>query len=164
MAGKVYNDLILCTGNSARSIIAECILNRSRDGRLTGYSAGSEPKGKVHPAALALLRAENYLVDDLRSKSWREFAEPDVPQVDFIFTVCDNAANETCPIWPGHPITAHWGIPDPAAIAGDETTVRDAFAVIMRSLTERIDAFIHLPFESMDRKALRDRLTEIGTR
>ena len=164
MAGKAYNVLFLCTGNSARSIIAECILNRSGDGRLKGYSAGSQPKGEVHPAALALLRDENYLVDDLRSKSWREFAEPDAPQINFIFTVCDNAANETCPIWPGHPITAHWGIPDPAAIAGDEATVRDAFAVTMRSLTERIDGFIHLPFESMDRKALRDQLTEIGTR
>jgi protein-tyrosine-phosphatase len=154
--------LFLCTGNSARSILAESILNREGAGRFTAYSAGSQPKGEVHPFALDLLKKMNYPTDKLRSKSWEEFEKPDAPQLNFVFTVCDNAANEVCPIWPGQPMTAHWGIPDPAAVEGTEVVQRLAFADAYRMLNNRISIFINLPLASLDRLSLQKRLDEIG--
>src|SRR4029450_6262258 len=133
--------LFLCTGNSARSIIAEVVLNRLGRGRFKAYSAGSQPKGQVHPLALQVLRLAHYDVGGLRSKSWEEFATPDAPKLDFVFTVCDNAAKEVCPIWPGQPMTAHWGIPDPAAVEGTEIERRMAFSDALRMLTNRINIF-----------------------
>jgi protein-tyrosine-phosphatase len=142
---KIYNVLFLCTGNSARSIIAECVLNHLGQGRFRAYSAGSFPKGEVHPYALELLRRRDFDTRNLRSKSWDEFASADAPQLDFVFTVCDNAANEVCPVWPGQPTTAHWGIPDPAEIDGSEAEKRLAFADTLRVLTNRIGIFVNLP-------------------
>jgi arsenate reductase (thioredoxin) len=157
-----YNVLFLCTGNSARSIMAEAVLNRVGRGNFRAYSAGSVPKGQVHPYALELLRRLNYDVSALRSKSWSEFATSDAPKLDFVFTVCDNAANETCPVWPGQPMTAHWGIPDPAAATGTEAEVRLAFADAMRWLTNRIEIFVSLPIRSLDTLSLQHRLDSIG--
>jgi arsenate reductase len=159
---KVYNVLFLCTGNSARSILAECALNRLGHGRFRAYSAGSFPKGKVHPYALDLLNRQNYATDDLSSKSWNEFAEPDAPRLYFVFTVCDNAAGELCPIWPGQPVTAHWGLPDPAAVEGNEAERRLAFAETLRMLNTRIGVFVNLPLKSLDKLTLQRRLHDIG--
>jgi arsenate reductase (thioredoxin) len=137
--------LFLCTGNSARSIIAECLLNRLGRRKFQAFSAGSEPKGQIHPLTLRVLRKSNFDVKELRSKSWEEFARPDSPKLDFVFTVCDNAANEVCPVWPGQPMTAHWGVPDPAAVEGDEAEKYLAFADTMRMLNQRIGIFVNLP-------------------
>ena len=157
---KVYNVLFLCTGNSARSILAEAILNRLGGGRFHAYSAGSFPKGEVHPAALKLLEELGHSTDGFRSKSWDEFAAGGTPPIDFIFTVCDNAAGETCPIWPGHPMTAHWGIEDPAAVEGGEQA--QAFRNAYHFLHRRIGLFLALPLESIDELSLQTRLREIG--
>ena len=162
MTDKTYNVLFLCTGNSARSILAESILNRLGRGHFRAYSAGSYPKGAVHPFALELLRRQHYPVDALRSKSWDEFAAPGAPPLDFVFTVCDNAAGEVCPIWPGQPMTAHWGLPDPAAVGGTEAERRAAFADTMRRLHSRIGIFVSLPFEWLDKLSLQNRLSAIG--
>jgi ArsR family transcriptional regulator, arsenate/arsenite/antimonite-responsive transcriptional repressor / arsenate reductase (thioredoxin) len=162
MNEHAYNVLFLCTGNSARSILAESILNRYGQGRFKAYSAGSHPKGKVHPYAIDLLRNLHYNTEGLRSKSWDEFAAPGAPVMDFVFTVCDDAANETCPIWPGQPMTAHWGVSDPAAAEGTEAVKRAAFADACRMLTNRISIFTSLPLTSLDGLALQKRLDEIG--
>ena len=156
------NVLFLCTGNSARSIMAEAILKRAGLGKFKAYSAGSQPKGHVHPYALDLLRKLHYDVGGMRSKSWLEFAQPGSPKLDFVFTVCDNAAGETCPVWPGQPMTAHWGVPDPAAATGTEAEIRFAFADALRMLTNRINIFISLPLDKLDRLSLRRRLDAIG--
>ncbi|HZD91541.1 MAG TPA: arsenate reductase ArsC [Pseudolabrys sp.] len=157
-----YNVLFLCTGNSARSIIAEAALNRAGQGKFRAFSAGSQPKGEVHPYTLDLLRKMNFDVSNARSKSWREFAEANAPKLDFVFTVCDNAANETCPVWPGQPMTAHWGVPDPAAATGTEAEIRYAFADALRMLTNRINIFVSLPLDKLDRLSLQKRLDAIG--
>jgi len=159
---KPFNVLFLCTGNSARSILAEAHLNRAGQGNFRAYSAGSQPRGEVHPYAVDLLRRLNFDVSGLRSKSWLEFAQPGAPELDFVFTVCDNAANETCPVWPGQPMTAHWGIPDPAAARGTEAEVRLAFADAMRWLANRINIFVSLPLRSLDELSLQRRLDAIG--
>ena len=163
MAEPTYNVLFLCTGNSARSILAEAVLNRAGRGRFRAFSAGSQPRGEVHPYALDLLTKLDYPTDALRSKSWDEFAAAGAPTLDFVFTVCDNAASETCPIWPGQPMSAHWGIPDPASAAGTEAERRLAFAEAYRMMSNRIAAFISLPFASLDRLSLKNRLVTIGT-
>lgn len=157
-----FNALFLCTANSARSILAEAILNREGRGRFRAFSAGSSPRGEVHPYALDFLRNQNHDVADLRSKSWEEFADDGAPEMHFVFTVCDNAAGETCPVWPGQPMTAHWGVPDPAASGGPEAEQRQAFAEAYRQLNNRISAFVNLPLRSLDRMALKTRLDEIG--
>jgi arsenate reductase (thioredoxin) len=156
------NVLFLCTGNSARSIMAEVALNRAGQGKFRAFSAGSQPKGQVHPYALDLLRRMNYDVTGLRSKSWSEFAKPGAPKLDFVFTVCDNAAAETCPVWPGQPMTAHWGVPDPAAAAGNEAQVRLAFADALRMLSNRINILVSLPLSSLDALSLQRQLDAIG--
>jgi len=157
-----FNVLFLCTGNSARSIMAEAILNRAGAGRFRAHSAGSQPKGAPHPYALDLLRHRNYPIGGLRSKSWDEFAGPSAPEMHFVFTVCGDAARETCPVWPGQPMTAHWGVPDPAAAEGGEAERRHAFAEAFRQLNNRITVFVNLPIGSLDRLALQRRLSEIG--
>ncbi len=164
MSDKVYNVLFLCTGNSARSIMAEAIMGRYGAGRFRAFSAGSHPKGQVHPYAIDLLRSLNYPVDGMRSKSWDEFAEPGAPVMDFVFTVCDDAAAEVCPIWPGQPMSAHWGVPDPAAVEGSEAVKRAAFVDALRMLTNRISIFTSLPIAGLDRMSLQKRLEEIGQR
>ncbi len=156
------NVLFLCTHNSARSIIAESVMNRLGAGRFKGYSAGSQPSGKVHPYALDLLRQLNYEVTGLHSKSWEAFSGPDAPKLDFVFTVCDNAANEVCPVWPGQPVTAHWGLQDPSAVEGTESERRFAFADTHRMLFQRISIFANLPLASLDKLSLQQRLEEIG--
>jgi arsenate reductase len=156
------NVLFLCTGNSARSIMAEVVLNRAGQGKFRTFSAGSQPKGRVHPYALDLLRRMNFDVSGLRSKSWSEFAGPDAPKLDFVFTVCDNAAAETCPVWPGQPMTAHWGVPDPAAATGNEAEIRLAFADALRMLSNRINVFVSLPIRSLDQLSLQRQLDAIG--
>ena len=156
-----YNVLFLCTGNSARSILAEAIVNKVGAGRFRAYSAGSFPKHQVHPAAVSLFQELGYPTEELRSKSWDEFARKGAPQLDFIFTVCDNAAGEICPVWPGKPITAHWGIEDPAAVEGEAQ--RQAFQNVYQALKRRIELFLALPIESIDELTLTDRLSEIGT-
>ncbi len=161
-ADRVYNVLFLCTGNSARSVLAEALLNHMSDGRFRGFSAGSAPKGEVHPTTLAVLADAGITIDGLRSKSWDEFAGPDAPVMDFVFTVCDNAAGETCPIWPGQPMTAHWGIEDPAAVVGPDFKRRQAFEDALRFMRNRIAAFINLPISSIDRMALGSKLRDIG--
>ena len=162
MADDPLNVLFLCTHNSARSVIAECVLNRLGKGRFKTYSAGSQPSGRVHPFALDLLKNLKYETKELRSKSWQEFAEPGAPQLDFIFTVCDDAANETCPVWPGQPMSAHWGLPDPSRAEGSETERRLAFADTHRMINQRISIFLSLPLASLDKMSLRRRLDEIG--
>jgi arsenate reductase len=157
-----YNVLFLCTGNSARSIMAEAILNRAGRGKFRAFSAGSQPKGQVHPYTLELLKKLNYDVTRLRSKNWKEFSGPDAPKLDFVFTVCDNAAQETCPVWPGQPMTAHWGVPDPAVATGNEAEVRLAFADALRMLTNRINIFVSLPLRSLDQLTLQRQLNSIG--
>jgi arsenate reductase len=158
-----YNVLFLCTGNSARSILAEAILNKIGNDKFAGHSAGSDPKGEVNPHALGLLNRLGYPTDGLRSKSWNEFAAPGAPHLDFVFTVCDNAANEVCPVWPGQPMTAHWGIPDPAAVTGEEKKILAAFRDAYATLHRRIELFSVLPMKSLDRMALKKRLDEIGS-
>lgn len=160
MADKTYNVLFLCTGNSARSILGEALLNRDGEGRFKAFSAGSTPKGDVHPMALDLLSGLGFDTAGLRSKSWDEFAAPGAPKMDFIFTVCDNAAGETCPVWPGHPTSAHWGIEDPAAVEG--AGQREAFQTALRYLRNRISLFLNLPIESLDEMSLSHRLDAIG--
>jgi len=159
---RPFNVLFLCTGNSARSILAEAILNRIGAGKFVAYSAGSQPKGAVHPQALALLQRLGYPVGGLRSKNWDEFATPGAPHLDFVFTVCDNAANEVCPVWPGQPMTAHWGVPDPAAVEGSEAGIVAAFRDAFLALQRRIELFANLPVRSLDRMTLKKRLDEIG--
>jgi arsenate reductase (thioredoxin) len=162
MAEQPFNVLFLCTGNSARSILAEAILNKLGAGHFKAYSAGSQPKGRVHPETLRLLQSLGHDTAGCRSKSWGEFARPDAPALDFVFTVCDNAAGETCPVWPGQPMTAHWGVPDPAAAAGSPAEVALAFRDAYRMLYQRIAAFTALPIRSLDRLSLRQRLEGIG--
>jgi protein-tyrosine-phosphatase len=159
---KPYNVMFLCTGNSARSILAEAALNRLGRGRFRAFSAGSQPKGKIHPYALDLLRNQNFPVAEMRSKSWDEFTGPDAPELDFVFTLCDSAAAESCPVWPGQPMTAHWGMPDPAAAEGSEAVKRAAFADTMRMLANRIGIFVSLPMRSLDRLSLQRRIEDIG--
>lgn len=162
MTDRPYNVLFLCTGNSARSILAEALINHWGRGRFVGYSAGSFPKGKVHPIALELLEHLNMPTAGMRSKSWDEFAQPGAPQLDFVFTVCDNAAAEECPVWPGQPVTAHWGVADPAAVEGSDTDKWLAFRQAFRELESRIRIFTSLPIKSLDRVKLQERLREIG--
>lgn len=159
---RVYNVLFLCTGNSARSILAEAILNRAGHDRFRAFSAGSHPKGRVHPLALEVLRARHYETSGLRSESWDEFAKPGAPPLDFVITVCDNAAGEVCPVWPAQPMTAHWGIEDPAAVSGSSDTQRRAFRRAYQELSRRIELFLALPLASIDRMSLKNRLDEIG--
>jgi protein-tyrosine-phosphatase len=159
---RPFNVLFLCTGNSARSIMAEAILNREGRGNFKAFSAGSQPKGNVHPYTLDLLRKLNFDVSGFRSKSWNEFTGADAPPLDFVFTVCDNAASETCPYWPGQPLTAHWGVPDPAAATGSEMEVRLAFADAFRMLSNRISVFVSLPLHSLDKLTLQRQLDAIG--
>ncbi len=158
---KPYNVLVLCTGNSARSILGEVLFNTLGQGRFKAYSAGSKPAGRVNPGALEWLKAHGHSAEGLRSKSWDEFAAPGAPEFDFIITVCDNAAGETCPFWPGHPATAHWGIPDPAHVEGDEAR-REAFNRAAWQLTHRIQMFLSLPIGKLDRITLKQKLAEIG--
>ena len=162
MSARPFNVLFLCTGNSARSILAEAILARAGAGRFVAHSAGSQPKGSVNPRALALLRDLGHDTSALRSKSWSEFAQPGAPPLDFVFTVCDNAAGEACPVWPGQPMTAHWGIPDPAAARGSDAEIALAFKDAYRMLAQRIGVFAALPIASLDRMSLAGRLREIG--
>ncbi len=162
MSEPVYNVLFLCTGNSARSIIAEAILNRIGGDKFKAFSAGSHPKGTVHPYALDLLKHLNHDTSFARSKDWDEFAVPGAPVMNFVFTVCDNAANESCPVWPGQPMSAHWGLPDPAEIEGLEAEKRLAFADTYRMLNNRISIFISLPIHSLDKLSLQKHLDDIG--
>jgi protein-tyrosine-phosphatase len=162
MTDKPFNVLILCTGNSARSILGEALINHWGRGKFVGYSAGSTPKGQVHPIALELLRQLNLPTEGLRSKSWNEFAAPGAPKLDFVFTVCDNAAGESCPYWPGQPMTAHWGVEDPAAVEGSDTEKWLAFRTAFRELENRIKVFTALPIRTLDRAKLQARLNEIG--
>jgi arsenate reductase (thioredoxin) len=157
-----YNVLFLCTGNSARSIIAEAIMNRIGTERFKAYSAGSHPKGEVNPHAIALLKRLDYKTDDLHSKPWDEFARPDAPPLHFVITVCDSAAGEVCPIWPGQPMTAHWGMPDPAAVEGTPAEVALAFADAYRMLNNRIGAFANLKLSGLDRLSLQTKVSDIG--
>jgi arsenate reductase len=162
VAGRTYSVLFLCTGNSARSILAEALLNSLGQGRFGAYSAGSHPTGRVNPSALELLQKHRLPIAGLRSKSWDEFAQPGAPPLDFVFTVCDSAAGEVCPVWPGQPITAHWGVEDPAAVEGSDDAKRRAFLSAFQILGNRIRIFASLRLESLDRLALDSRLREIG--
>ncbi|CCD96537.1 putative arsenate reductase; arsC-like protein [Bradyrhizobium sp. ORS 375] len=162
MPDRIYNVLFLCTGNSARSVLAESILRKDGGGRFRAFSAGSTPKGAVHPLAVELLGRMDYPTEELRSKSWSEFAVAGAPVMDFVFTVCDNAAGESCPVWPGQPMTAHWGIEDPAAVKGTELEKLAAFTTAFRYLKNRIGAFINLPLDRIDQLSLVTRLREIG--
>jgi arsenate reductase len=157
-----YSVLFLCTGNSARSIMAEAILGKLGAGKFRAFSAGSQPKGRIHPEALRLLNGLGYDTSKLRSKSWSEFAEPGAPIMDFVFTVCDNAAGEACPLWPGQPMTAHWGVPDPAEAKGNSAEIALAFKDAYRMLNQRIGIFVALPIRSLDKLSLQNRLKEIG--
>jgi arsenate reductase (thioredoxin) len=159
---KKYNVLFLCTGNSARSIIAEAIMNRVGEGRFQAYSAGSHPKGEIHPEALALLKRLDHPTEGLRSKPWDEFAAPGAPRLDFVITVCDSAAGETCPVWPGQPMTAHWGMPDPAAVQGSIAEIALAFADTYRMLNNRIGAFANLKMTGLDRLSLQNQVRDIA--
>jgi protein-tyrosine-phosphatase len=162
VSNRPFNVLFLCTGNSARSVIAEAILNKIGAGNFCAYSAGSQPKGQVNPNTIRLLQQLGYKTSGFRSKSWDEFAKPGAPSLDFVFTVCDNAAGETCPVWPGQPMTAHWGVPDPAEASGSEAEVALAFKDAYRMLHQRIGIFIALPIQSLDKLSLQARLKEIG--
>jgi arsenate reductase (thioredoxin) len=162
MADRLYNVLFLCTANSARSIMAEAILNKIGAGRFCAFSAGSQPKGRINPHALQLLQSHGHDVSGFRSKSWSEFAEPGAPLLDFVFTVCDNAAGETCPVWPGQPMTAHWGVPDPALATGSPAEIALAFKDTYRMLNQRIGIFAALPLRSLDRLSLQSKLRQIG--
>ncbi len=162
MADKIYNILVLCTGNSARSIMAEAIFNKLGKGRFKAYSAGSHPTGKVHPMAIEVVNSLGYPISELRSKSWDEFALPDAPQIDFIFTVCDKAAGEACPVWLGKPITAHWVFEDPAAFQGTEEDQRQEFQKILRYMSNRVNLFTNLPLASLDNFTIKSELDNIG--
>jgi arsenate reductase len=162
MSDRIYNVLFLCTGNSARSILAEAILRKDGRGRFRAFSAGSQPKGAVNPFAIRVLQRLDYPAEDLRSKSWKEFAAPDAPAMDFVFTVCDNAAGETCPVWPGQPMSAHWGIEDPAEVNGTDLEKETAFVAAFRYLKNRIGLFTSLPLQSIDHLSLSTKLREIG--
>ena len=159
---RVYNVLFLCTGNSARSIFGEVLINRLGEGRFRGFSAGSHPRGQVNPHTLELLDRLHYPADGLRSKSWDEFAKPGAPKLDFVITVCDDAASEVCPVWPGQPMTAHWGVPDPAAAEGDEEQITRAFAGAFILLQRRISLFVSLPLEKLDKVSLQRQFSAIG--
>ena len=162
MAEPVFNVLFLCTGNSARSILAESLLNNLGKGRFRAFSAGSHPGGRVNPFALELLEKNHFPTSELRSKPWDEFAQPDAPQLDFVITVCDKAAGEVCPVWPGQPMTAHWGIPDPVAVEGSDDVKRHAFVDAMNQMQRRICMFVSLPFDKLDRMKLQQAVREIG--
>ena len=162
MPDRTYNVLFLCTGNSARSVLAEAILQKDGAGRFRAFSAGSQPKGQVNPFALKVLRSLGYPADGFRSKSWLEFAQAGAPQMDFVFTVCDSAAGEACPVWPGHPMTAHWGIEDPATVDGTDPEKEAAFTAAFRYLKNRISTFTNLPLASIDKLSLGTRLRDIG--
>jgi arsenate reductase len=162
MNDRELNVLFLCTGNSARSILGEALIDRWGRGRFNGYSAGSHPKPEVHPLALRLLEHLEMDTEGLRSKNWDEFAQPGAPRMDFVFTVCDNAAREACPVWPGQPMSAHWGVPDPAAVEGDEKTRMQAFRRAFAQLENRIRIFVNLPFESLDRLRIQSEIDKIG--
>ena len=159
---KPYNILVLCTGNSARSIIGEALFNTMGAGRFKAYSAGSHPTGKVNPFAIELVRELGYPLENLRSKSWDEFAAPGAPELDFVVTVCDKAAGEICPFWPGQPMTAHWGFPDPAAVEGSDDVKREAFRQTVRQIRTRVQLFLSLPLETLDRMAIENRIRAIG--
>jgi ArsR family transcriptional regulator, arsenate/arsenite/antimonite-responsive transcriptional repressor / arsenate reductase (thioredoxin) len=161
-APRIFNVLFLCTGNSARSIIAESVLRRLGSGKFNAFSAGSDPKGQVNPYAIEVLRAYDFPIDNLRSKSWDEFAAPDAPNLDFVFTVCDNAAGEACPVWPGQPMTAHWGIPDPAAVEGTDIEKKRAFTEAYNAMNRWIGIFVNLPIASLDQVSLQSRVRDIG--
>jgi len=161
MSEKTYNVLVLCTGNSARSILGEVLFNKLGKGRFKAYSAGSKPAGKVNPGALEWMQANDFSTEGLRSKSWDEFSAPGAPEFDFVFTVCDNAAGEVCPVWYGSPMTAHWGIPDPAHVEGDEAR-RAAFKKAAEQLTRRIQLFLSLPIDKLDKLTLKEKMNEIG--
>jgi arsenate reductase (thioredoxin) len=162
MSERIYNVLFLCTGNTARSVLAESILRKDGRRHFRAFSAGSQPKGTVNPFAIKVLKSADYPTDDLRSKSWQEFAQPGAPVMDFIFTVCDNAAGESCPVWPGRPMTAHWGIEDPAAVEGTDIEKEAAFVEAFRHMKNRIAAFTSLPLSSIDALSLGTRLRDIG--
>jgi len=162
MTDRPFNVLFLCTGNSARSIMAEAILNKVGRGKFRAYSAGSQPKGQVNPNTIQLLQSLGYDTSGFRSKSWAEFAKPGAPPLDFVFTVCDNAAGETCPVWPGQPMTAHWGVPDPAGAQGTKAEISFAFKDAFRMLRQRIEVFTALPIVSLDKLSLQRKLQEIG--
>ena len=162
MAERIFNVLFLCTGNSARSILAEGILRKDGAGRFNVFSAGSQPKGVVNPFALKVLESLNYPTDGMRSKSWEEFATPGAPEMDFVFTVCDNAAGEACPVWPGQPMTAHWGIEDPAAVEGTDIEKETAFVLAARYLKNRMSVFVNLPLKSLDKMTIAAQVREIG--
>jgi len=162
MPDRIFNVLFLCTGNSARSVLAEAILNKHGTGKFNGFSAGSQPKDRVHPRTLELLDSLGYETGGFRSKSWDEFAQPGAPPLDFIFTVCDNAAGESCPLWPGKPMTAHWGIPDPAEATGSEAEIALAFREAYAMLLRRIELFTALPFDRLDQMTIGARLRDIG--
>jgi arsenate reductase len=162
MSNRIYNVLFLCTGNSARSILAEAILNHLGKGRFSAFSAGSYPAGKVNPFAIEQLKRANFPTDGYRSKNWSEFALPDAPQLDFVFTVCDNAAGEVCPVWPGQPMSAHWGIEDPAAIEGSDEVKRHAFSIAFTQLNRRLSIFTNLPIAKLDSMSLKQELDTIG--
>jgi protein-tyrosine-phosphatase len=162
MAERPFSVLFLCTGNSARSILAEAILNKAGAGKFRAFSAGSQPKGRVHPEAAKLLQSLGFDTTPFRSKSWNEFVKPGAPALDFVFTVCDNAAGETCPFWPGQPMTAHWGIPDPAAATGSPPEIAQAFKDAYRMLARRIELFVTLPIRTLDQLSLQAKLTDIG--
>ncbi|HJV73585.1 MAG TPA: arsenate reductase ArsC [Noviherbaspirillum sp.] len=162
MTEKTYNVLFLCTGNSARSIMAEALVTTLGKGRFRGFSAGSHPGGTVNPFAIEQVKNAGYPVENLRSKSWDEFAAPDAPQMDFIITVCNNAAGEVCPYWPGHPLTAHWGFEDPAAVTGTDEEKRAAFSKIFRQIMSRVNVFVNLPLHILDKNAIRQEIKAIG--
>jgi arsenate reductase len=162
MSDKVYNVLFLCRGNSARSIMAEAVLSREGQGKFKAYSAGSAPKGAVHPYTLDLLKRFNHPTGDLRSKDWSEFAAEDAPAMDFVFTVCDSISGEACPVWPGQPMTAHWGFPDPATAEGSEAEIRAIFADVYGQIANRISIFVNLPIDALDRLTLQRRLDDMG--
>jgi arsenate reductase len=162
MSDKKFNVLFLCTGNSARSILAECLINRFGAGKFVGYSAGSHPKGEINPFTQWILEKNNYVTEGLRSKDWEEFSKPDAPNMDFVFTVCDKAAAEVCPVWPGQPMTAHWGVEDPAAVEGLDIDKKTAFQKAFSELQNRISIFVNLPFDSLDKLKLQQKLDEIG--
>ena len=162
MSDKTFNVLFLCTGNSARSIMAEALVTTMGRGRFRGFSAGSHPGGKVNPFAIEQVKATGYPVDNMRSKSWDEFAGVDAPQMDFIITVCDNAAGEVCPVWPGHPVSAHWGFEDPAAVEGTDEEKRAAFSKIFKQIVSRMNTFVNLPVDMLDKNAIRSEMQKIG--